>query len=107
MATLVTQREFTRRRNVNPGMAVRWKQRGLLVMATGSDGTPMVNLEASNAAIDNAADPARVHSAEARGLKRGSQVAAPVVSGQRADLRHDESDELIPSPASQSAFVKA
>lgn len=76
---LVSQREFARLRNCNPGMVAKWKRRGVLVMDGG-----LVDVAASIEAIQASRNPAKAHmeevNARQRAKHRGGQGVNPGVA---------------------------
>lgn len=106
MTALVTLREFARQRNVNPGQASRWKQRGLLVISTLPDGTERVDLDASNAAIDEFRDPSRVHVAEMAGIKRAARIPTAVPGGRTVVPKGNPDQGAVHTPQA-GAFQNA
>lgn len=66
---LVSQREFARIRGWNPGYVAKLKARGVLVMVTES-GRELVDVDASNAAIEASKDPAKGYMSEVNAAQR-------------------------------------
>lgn len=84
MAELVSQREFARRRGVNPGYIAKLKSRGILVMVPGPDGALLVDVDASNAAIERARDPAKDYMAGVNAEQRERHGKPPVDAARAA-----------------------
>lgn len=58
-AQLMTQAEFARHRGVQKGSVTNWKKAGLLVLAEGPTGKPMVDVQRSDMKLNAKIDPMR------------------------------------------------
>lgn len=107
-AQLMTQAEFARRRGVSKGSVTNWKNAGLLVMAEGPNGKPLVDVFRTELKLNANIDPMRGRpptggqpatpaappgGGEAPALPLGEGTAAPT-SSKRDDLA-DERGGLL------------
>ena len=67
---LVSLREFARQHGWNPGYVHKLKKRGILVMRIDENGKELVDVDASNAAIAAAKDPAKEYMQEVNQQQR-------------------------------------
>lgn len=97
----VSQREFARMRGVNPGYVNKLKNRGLLVMVQQSDGSELVDVEASIARIEAARDPAKDYMREVNQAQRHVPRPPPQTTP------NDEEPVAAPVSAGTSLYQKA
>lgn len=94
---LVSQREFARLRNCNPGMVAKWKRRGVLVMDGG-----LVDVAASIESIQASRNPAMAHmdevNARQRVKHRGARAADPGRVRGSPESFSDDSDTEFARP---------
>jgi cell pole-organizing protein PopZ len=67
---LVSQREYARRHNWNPGYVAKLKASGRLVLESDGKGGHLVNVEASDAKLDATRDPTRDYMADVNARQR-------------------------------------
>lgn len=106
-AQLMTQAEFARHRGVVKGAVSNWKKNGLLVMAEGPDGKPMVDVQRTELKLNAKIDPMRgrpttggqpstavapgMGDAPALPLEAGAPAAADqTISGERSQLLREQ-----------------
>jgi hypothetical protein len=77
---LMTQAEFARHRGVSKGSVTNWKNAGLLVLAEGPGGKPMVAVERTELKLNANLDPMRGRPTTGHLAPTGGQGAAPIAS---------------------------
>ena len=99
---LVSLREFARQHGWNPGYAHKLKSRGVLVMRD-EGGKELVDVEASNAAIEAAKDPAKGYMAEVNSAQRQRHGKPESMDIDRADPVGNSGTESRQSGTSSNA----
>lgn len=115
-AQLMTQSQFARHRGVSKGSVTNWKNAGLLVLAEGPAGKPMVDVTRTEARLNAKLDPMRGRpptggtpappgGGEAPALPLGEGAAAP--TSPKADSLADERLEELRERRIGSALKNA
>lgn len=99
---LVSLREFARQHGWNPGYAHKLKSRGVLVLRE-EGGRELVDVEASNAAIEAAKDPAKEYMAEVNAAQRRRHGKPEPMDIDRANPIGDSCAEPRPPETSSNA----
>lgn len=95
MQQLMTQAEFARHRGVSKGCVTNWKNDGLLIMAEGPGGRPMVDVQRSEMRLNAKIDPMRGRpstggASEPTAAPGGDAPALPLEAGGAGPVRRDD-----------------